>query len=58
MTGVVLGQSMVLTLLFTVHGHVHPIGQKGCRGEGPLWLPALLEGYTCPSGEAEVRQEG
>jgi hypothetical protein len=36
MTGVTLGQSVVLMLLFTVHGHVRPIGRSGCRGEGPV----------------------
>jgi hypothetical protein len=34
MTRVTLGQSVVLVLLFTVHGHVRPIGGSGCRGEG------------------------
>jgi hypothetical protein len=45
-------------LLFTVHGHVRPIGGSGCCGWGPPWLPVLLEGSTCPLGEAEVRRGG
>jgi hypothetical protein len=56
MTGVMLGQGVVLVLLLTVHGHVHPIGGRGCHGWGALWLLVLPEGSTCPSGEAEVRE--
>jgi hypothetical protein len=55
MTGVMLGQSMVPALLLTVHGHVRPIGGSGCR-DGPPWLPVLPDGFTCPSGNAKVRQ--
>jgi hypothetical protein len=36
MTGVMLGQGVVLVFLLTVRGHVHPIGRSGCRGEGPM----------------------
>jgi hypothetical protein len=53
-----LGQSVVLVPLFTVHGHVHPIGGSGCRGWGLPWIPALPERSTRPSSEAEVRLEG
>jgi hypothetical protein len=35
MTGVMLGQSVVPVFLFTVHGHVRPIGGNGRRGEAP-----------------------
>jgi hypothetical protein len=35
MTGVILGQSAILMLLFTVRGHVRPIGGNGCRGWDP-----------------------
>jgi hypothetical protein len=34
-----LGQSTVPTLLFTVHGHVRPIGGNGRRSEGPRDSP-------------------
>jgi hypothetical protein len=34
-------------LLFTVHGHVRPIGGSGCCGWGPPWLPVLPDGSTC-----------
>jgi hypothetical protein len=54
MTGVMLSQGVVPVLLLTVHGHVGPIGGSGARGWGSLWLTVLLEGYKCPSGEAEV----
>jgi hypothetical protein len=33
-TRVTLDQSVVPVLLFTMHGHVHPIGGSGCRGWG------------------------
>jgi hypothetical protein len=58
MTGVTLGQGMVPVLLLVVHGHVHPIGGSGCHDWGSPWLTILLEGYTCPSGEAEVSRGG
>jgi hypothetical protein len=58
MTGVMLGQSVVPVLLLTVHGHVHSIDGSECRSWGPPWLPVLLEGSTCPSGEAETRRGG
>jgi hypothetical protein len=45
-------------LLLIVHGHVHPIDGSKCRSWGPLWLPVLLEGSTCPLGEAETRRGG
>jgi hypothetical protein len=57
MTRVILGQGVVSVLLLTVHDHVRPIGGVGATVGGP-WLPALLEGSSCPSGEAEVRQGG
>jgi hypothetical protein len=53
-----LGQGVVPVLLFTVRGHVHPIGGSECRGCGPPWLPVLSEGSTFPSDEAEVRRGG
>jgi hypothetical protein len=35
----------------------HPSHQRECvPWRGPPWLPVLLEGSTCPSDEAEVRQ--
>jgi hypothetical protein len=40
MTGVILGQSMVLVFLLTVHGHVCPISGSGCHGEGPHGSPS------------------
>jgi hypothetical protein len=58
MTGVMLGQGVVLVLLLAVHGHVHPIGGSECRGWGPPCLPILPEGSTCRSGEVEVRRGG
>jgi hypothetical protein len=58
MTGVIMSQDMVLVLLFAVHGHVRPIGGSGHRGWGVPWLTILLEGYKCPSGEAEVTRGG
>jgi hypothetical protein len=58
MTGVMLGQGVVPVLLFTMRGHVCPIGGSECRGLGPPWLPIFPEGSTCPSGEAEVRRGG
>jgi hypothetical protein len=58
MNGVMSGQSVVPVLLLTVHGHVHPINGSECRSWGPPWLPVLLEGSTCPSGEAETRRGG
>jgi hypothetical protein len=30
------------------------ISGSKCLNWGPLWLPVLPEGSTCPSGEAEV----
>jgi hypothetical protein len=54
MTRVMLGQGMVPVLLLTVHGHVRPISRSGCHSWGPSWLPVLLEGSTCLSGEAKV----
>jgi hypothetical protein len=45
-------------LLFTVHGHVRPIGGSGCRGWGPPWLPVLPDGSTCPLGKVKVRRGG
>jgi hypothetical protein len=44
--------------LFVVHGHIRPIGGSGCHDWGSLWLIILPEGYTCPSGEAEVNRGG
>jgi hypothetical protein len=58
MTGVTLSQGVVLVLLFAMRGHVRPIGGNGCRGWGSPWLTILPEGYTCPSGEAEVSRGG
>jgi hypothetical protein len=58
MTGVTLSQDVVLVLLFAVRGHIRPIGGSGRRGWGSLWLTVLLEGYTCPSSEAEGSHEG
>jgi hypothetical protein len=49
-----LSQGVVPMLLLIVHCHVCPIGGSGCRDWGSSWLLVLLEGYTCPSGEAEV----
>jgi hypothetical protein len=49
-----LGQGVILVLLLTMHGHVHPIGGSGCRGLAPPWLAVLPEGSMCPSSEAEV----
>jgi hypothetical protein len=48
MIGVMLGQSVVPTLLFTVHGHVHPIGGNGCCGEGPHGSPPCQRGPHVP----------
>jgi hypothetical protein len=45
-------------LLLTMHGHVHPIDGSECRSWGPSWIPVLLEGSTCPSGEAKTRCGG
>jgi hypothetical protein len=45
---------MVSVLLLNVHGHVRPIGGSGAPWLGSLWLTVSLEGYMCPSGEAEV----
>jgi hypothetical protein len=56
MTGVMLGQGVVLVSLFTVHGHVCPIGGSRCRGWGLPWLLVLPEGSTCPSDETEVHR--
>jgi hypothetical protein len=39
MTGVMLDQSVVPVFLFTVHGHVRPIGGNECCGEGPRGSP-------------------
>jgi hypothetical protein len=58
MTGVTLSQDVVLVLLFTVRGHIRPIGRSGRRGWGSLWLTVLLEGYMCPSGKVEGSHEG
>jgi hypothetical protein len=40
MTGVMFGQGMVPVLLFTVRGHVCPIGGSWCRGLGPRGSPS------------------
>jgi hypothetical protein len=58
MTGVMLSQSVVPVLLLTVHSHVHPIEGSMFRSWGPPWLPVLLQGSTCPSGEVETRCGG
>jgi hypothetical protein len=57
MTGVMLGQSVVPTLLFTMRGHVRPIGGNECRGWDPVafclarGLHASLErGRSMPRG--------
>jgi hypothetical protein len=54
---VLSSQVVVPVSLLTVHGHVHVDGASTLVG-GPLWLPALPEGSTCPSGEAETRRRG
>jgi hypothetical protein len=48
MTGVTLGQSVVPVLLFTVHGHVCPIGGSGCRGWGPRGSPSCQRAPRVP----------
>jgi hypothetical protein len=48
MTGVILSQSMVLVLVFIVHGHVRPIGRSGCRGEGPRDSPPCQRAPRVP----------
>jgi hypothetical protein len=61
MTGVMLGQSAVPTLLFTVHGHVRPIGGNEChcwdpRGSLP-WRRAhtsLERGRSMPRGSGAL----
>jgi hypothetical protein len=41
---VMLGQGVVSVLLFTVHGHVRPIGGSGCHGMGAPVAPCLARG--------------
>jgi hypothetical protein len=48
MTGVILSQSMVLVLMFIVHGHVRPIDRSGCRGEGPRDSPPCQRAPRVP----------
>jgi hypothetical protein len=43
-----LGQNAVPTLLFTMHGHVCPIGGNGCRGEGPCGFPPCQRAPRVP----------
>jgi hypothetical protein len=43
-----LGQSAVPTLLFTVHGHVRPIGGNECRGEGSRGFPPCQRAPRVP----------
>jgi hypothetical protein len=58
MTGVMLGQSVVLAFLLTVSGHVRPIGGSRCRGEGPHGSLSDQKAPRVPRGEAGVCQEG
>jgi hypothetical protein len=48
MTEVMLDQSAVPTLLFTVHGHVRPIGGNERRGEGPRGSPPCQRAPRVP----------
>jgi hypothetical protein len=48
MIGVMLGKSVVLVFLFTVHSHVCPIGGRGCRGEGPCGSPSCQRAPRVP----------
>jgi hypothetical protein len=53
MTGVMLDQSAIPMLLFTVHGHVCPIGGNGCCGRGPRGSPPCQRASRVP----RVRQK-
>jgi hypothetical protein len=57
MTGVMLGQSAVPTLLFTVRGHVHPIDENECRGGGPV-APCLARGLHASLGRGRSTLRG
>jgi hypothetical protein len=48
MTGVMLGQSVVPMLLFTIHSHVRPIGGSGCHSEGPRGFPLCQRAPRVP----------
>jgi hypothetical protein len=43
MTGVMLDQSTIPMFLFTVHGHVRPLGGNGCR-DGAHMAPRRARG--------------
>jgi hypothetical protein len=57
MTGVMLGQGVVPVLLFTVHGHVHPIGGSESCGWGPM-APCLARGLHVSLGRGESAPSG
>jgi hypothetical protein len=57
MTGVMLGQSAVPTFLFTVHGHVRPIGGNGRRGKAPRGSPPCQRAPRVPRARQKYAKE-
>jgi hypothetical protein len=58
MTEVILSQGVVLVLLFTMHGHIHPIGGSGCRGWGVPMALHLAKGLHVPLGRGGSKLRG
>jgi hypothetical protein len=57
MTGVMLGQSVVPTFLFTVHGHVRPIARTGVMVRAPV-APRLARGLHVSLGRGRSMPRG
>jgi hypothetical protein len=52
-----LDQSVVPMLLFTIYGHVYPIGGNGRRGESPV-APRLARGLHVTLGRGKSMPRG
>jgi hypothetical protein len=49
---------VVLVLLVTVHGQVHPIGGSGCHGLGAPMARHLAKGFHVSLGRGESKLRG